>query len=108
LYGQTILGLSEGGTVAIVVAIVGAIGLVVPAAINGWVQTSKLNRKVDELGSAIATNHGKRPGEYLEMVAEALQATVHIRHTLDEHTIQDQERFDELTAQIQQAGQKRL
>lgn len=121
MFAENVLGISEAGTVAIVVATLGALGLVVPAALNGWVQMSKLNRKVDDLHSAMNTNHGKRPGEYLEMVAEiatrqahmvegvahmserqvAMAKNIgHITDALNEHTVQDERRFAEIQQSI--------
>lgn len=42
---------------------------------------------------AMKTNHGKRPGEYLEMVAE-------LKADLAAHTIQDADNFSKLSAQL--------
>lgn len=41
----------------------------------------------------LQTNHGKRPGEYLEMIQE-------VRKDLANHTLQDAENFDRLSEHI--------
>ena len=50
--------------------------------------------------ASVKTNHGKRPGEYLEMIAELLEGQGEIKAQLDAHTTQDAERFDELTERL--------
>jgi hypothetical protein len=48
----------------------------------------------------IQTNHGKRPGEYLEMVAENLERINDIGEQLAAHTEQDGENFREIARMI--------
>lgn len=61
----------------------------------------------------LKTNHGKRPGEYLEMVADVQVDVQALAHKVDkvialiaDHTVQDATNFSELRALVVEAGHK--
>lgn len=77
------------------------------AAAVAWVQTRKARRSTDNLRADIATNHGMRPGEYLEqihaevadirsLVVLSAQEQARVAAELAAHTIADTDNFGEL------------
>jgi hypothetical protein len=84
------------------IAMVGVVGL--------YVQNRRTSKKVSAVQEDIATNHGRKPFEYLEMVADLKEdmaearirtANIHTllvdqRRMLEEHTAQDEKNFTEL------------
>lgn len=81
-------------------------GLGVIAAVIGTIVTAKRQKATD---ASLATNHGKRPGEYLELIgdvvelARGLPTTEDMRRfnlALEEHTADDARSFAVLKASV--------
>lgn len=92
-----------GGVVSIIVAVIA----VSPA----WYEARKSRKQSEATAVAIATNHGKRPGEYLELIAagvndlregqdEVRAEVADLRATLGAHTESDAVNFAFLFAAI--------
>lgn len=97
------MGLSEAVQVALVTGLFSVVGLLV----TGTFAILQVRRKASDAEAAIRTNHGLRPGEYLEMVADVkvmvadLSVSVSdLKHALVEHTAADAEHFGELHADL--------
>lgn len=110
---DSLLAISEANITNVLVAVVGLVGVLgaawasVRAAREARMSRQELKAQVAEVSSAVATNHGLRPGEYLEQIADvrtelgihgaAMDARLDsILRVLGEHTLEDQMRFDEL------------
>lgn len=86
--------MDDAALASIVVALISTIGLIV----NGVIA----NRRTKNLQSDLQTNHGKRPGEYLEMIHDVRESQLDLKKALIEHTEQDSQRFEELAALIRE------
>lgn len=78
---------------AVVIAVFGAI-----SAFFAWraqVAAKNVDKKTE-------TNHGKTPGEYLEMILDVRESQLDLHQTLLDHTEQDAKNFEKLAALIQE------
>jgi hypothetical protein len=71
-----------------VVEIVGTIILAV-----GGIYAARVGRSVKAVHEEVRTNHGKRAGEYLEMVPDMMKL-------LAEHTVQDADQFGQIAKRL--------
>lgn len=81
----------------IAIAFFGCMGLIVPAAIAGFVKLRSISREnrdhLEALRADMHTNHGKTPGEHLEMIGQVALDVALLDRKLDAHTAQDAENF---------------
>lgn len=56
--------------------------------------------KVDNLHADMATNHGRRPGEYLEMLPMVIDSQLRFDRRLTEHTEQDAVNFARISDRL--------
>lgn len=80
--------------------ILSAVILAIAGIVVALVQQVRTQRKVSEVHDALKTNHGKRPGEYLEMVGELSEQVAKIDRglsavacTVADHTLADEVNF---------------
>lgn len=86
--------------------IIAAVGGSIVLIVGAW-NARAVSRRTTSLETAVATNHGKRPGEYLEMVGEMKFDLALMNGKLDrmveilaDHTTQDAENFKVLRHMI--------
>lgn len=95
----------------VLIAIIGNMSAVTVAVAPVLLWQRKSHAKLDRLEQKVETNHGKRPGEYLEMIddvrrqVDGLAVTVgegvgELKAIMASHTAEDSERFDALNAQL--------
>lgn len=82
--------------------ILSAVILAIAGIVVALVQQVRTQRKVSEVHDALKTNHGKRPGEYLEMVGDLAEQVTRLDRkvdtvagTLADHTVADAVNFEE-------------
>lgn len=83
----------------VVVQICGLVAIYMQSRKNGQ-KTDEVGAKADGLHADIRTNHGKRPGEYLEAVAELATAMAAQTRALDQHTADDTVRFEDIKTDL--------
>lgn len=90
---------------AVIVAVIGAIGLLG----NTWL-TMKTKRAAENVDRKTETNHGMEPWEYLEMILEVRQGVLDVKEAqigqqqaLIEHTSQDHINFEQLADLIKRS-----
>lgn len=117
-----------GGSVSPIWSVLVACIMIIPGTVAAIVSlknrktAQSADRKIDRLASDVETNHGERPGFYLEMVQEVKEIVDDVRAELrvfrheinetvetqgaeineriDRHTQQDDERFGEIKLMI--------